>query len=350
MIGTAKISSWLPEAASAQAQQIDGPFYAVYVLGAVAVILVAGLALAFAFQFRRTDENAQGAPGGRANPLYQGLFVVAGLALAIYAFTAGFGGFLDQTQAPYGAYAVNVTARDGGYDFTYPNGHLADTLHVATGQPVQLTMTSEDVIHSLQIPAMRVNQAILPGRTTQAWFTATAADTFELRSAVAGLADMRSALVAHAPADFEAWMLAATDIFAGRTMAEAGEFLYNSKGCKACHTLDGTKLVGPSFKNVYGYEFDTRDGTRVLADEAYIRESILNPNASVIAGYEPVMTPYEGNITDKEIEAITIWLRTLSDRGGNIEEAAADAPAEGQPTGEQPAEDPAAGGQQEETR
>lgn len=319
MIASANISSWLPQAASTQAQGVDTAFYGVYVAGAFAVILVTGLAVTFVRQFRRRLDDEQGAPGGRANPLLQGLWVLAAVAIAVYAFAAGLPGFLDANAAPWMAYRVQVGASHEGFRFTYPNGHVADTLHVATGRPVRLDATTADVSHSLLVPALRVNEPILPGRTAQAWFTATTPGTFDLRSGTWGgdtYQDLRTAVVAHAPADFEAWMTRVSDIFAGRTMEQAGELLYGTKGCRACHSLDGSKLVGPSFKDMYGHEFDTREGVRITVDAAYVRESILTPNVSVIAGFEPVMTPYEGKITDKEIEAITAWLRTLSDKGG----------------------------------
>jgi cytochrome c oxidase subunit 2 len=102
-------------------------------------------------------------------------------------------------------------------------------------------------------------------------------------------------------------------------MAEVGELLYTKQGCAVCHSLDGTKLVGPSFKNVYGFEFLTTTGETVVADEAYIKESILTPNASVVAGYQPVMTPYAGILDDREIEAITAFLMTQSERGAVAE-------------------------------
>jgi cytochrome c oxidase subunit 2 len=164
-----------------------------------------------------------------------------------------------------------------------------------------------------------LNEPVIPGRTAQAWFTASTPGTFDLRSGIYGgdgYQDMRTAVVAHAPADFEAWMQRVTDIFAGRTMEQAGELLYSTKGCLACHSKDGSKLVGPSFKDMYGFEFDTREGVRITVDDAYVKQSILTPNVSVVAGFEPVMTPFEGKITDKEIEAITAWLKTLSSKGG----------------------------------
>ena len=164
------------------------------------------------------------------------------------------------------------------------------------------------------------------------------ADTFGVRSSIFsgdGYADMQTVLITHSPADFEAWMQMVSDIFAGRTYEEVGELLYNRLGCKACHTLDGTKLVGPSFKDVYGNSFETREGPTVTVDAEYVKESILYPNVSVIAGYEPVMTPYEGKVTDKELDAIVAWLRTLSSftPAEELTEASAEV------TGEESAED-----------
>lgn len=319
MIGSVSLTSWLPQAASSQAQGVDGAFYGVYVAGAFAVILVTGLAAAFVRQFRRQRDDQQGAPGGRAHPLLQGLWVLAAVGIAVFAFVAGLPGFLDANAAPWLSYRVLVDAGAEGYTFTYPNGHVADTLHVATGRPVRLEATAADAIRSLQAPALRLNEPVVPGRTARAWFTATTPGTFDLRSGIYGgepAGGPRSAVVAHAPADFDAWMTRVTDIFAGRTMEEAGELLYGSKGCIACHSRDGSKLVGPSFKDMYGFEFDTREGVRITVDDAYVRESILKPNVSVIAGFEPIMTPFEGRITDKEIEAVTAYLRTLSSKGG----------------------------------
>lgn len=339
-LGTARGGSWLPEAASTHAGGVDGPFFALYVAAAFTVIMVTGLAATYVLQFKRRDESERGAAAGRPSPLWLGLWLLGAAALGLFAFTSGLPGLLDQSVSPLGAYEVQVTARQWDYDFTYPGGHVADTLHVPTGEPVRLVMNSEDVIHGLTVPEMRLSGAILPDRETDAWFTATVADTFALRSNVFsgdGYGDMRTALVALSAADFAAWMQAVSDIFAGRTMVEVGELLYNAKGCKACHSLDGSRLVGPSFQEMYGHEFDTREGVRITVDEAYVRESILTPNVSVIAGFEPVMTPYAGQITDREIEAITAWLKSMSSLGGGPE-GTAPADTTGAPAAEEETE------------
>ncbi len=313
---------WLPQAGATGAAAVDKPLLGLYLAGVLAVVLVTGLAVVWIRSFVRRDEAARGAPAGRPNPALRGLWVLAAVGLAGWAFVAGFGGFLDQSVAPFGAYEVDVTARQWAWSFTYPNGWTADTLHVPLGRPVKLTLTSEDVIHGLSVPAMRLSEAVLPGRPAEAWFEAALADTFELRSDIysgEGYEGMRTALIAQDQAEFDAWLTRVSDIFAGRTYEEVGELLYTSKGCVACHSLDGSKRVGPSFKGAYGHVVELRDGSRVEADDAYIRQSILDPNSQVVAGYEPVMTPYAGQISDREIEAVTAWLKTLSgpDGGGD---------------------------------
>jgi cytochrome c oxidase subunit 2 len=332
MLGNVNSSTWFPEAASTHAPGVDGLYFGIYVAAVFALVLFAGLALVYFYMFRRQDEGQKGEAGRRLNPVYLGLWLLGAVGLALFAYVGGIPGFVDQSVAPYDAYRIHVTARQGDWDFAYPNGHAADTLTVAVGRPVHLTMNSEDVSHSLSIPALRVNGAIVPGRNTDAWFEATKAGTFTLQSNIysgAGYDSMTTAFIALEAAEFEKWMADVSDIFIGRTLPEVGELLYNRLGCKACHSLDGSKLVGPSFQNMYGYEFDTVEGVRITVDDAYVKESILTPNVSVIAGFQPVMTPYAGLVDDREIEAITAWLKTLSDKGGV--EAEAEAPADAEP-------------------
>jgi len=313
--GAGGVSAWFPTEASPQAYWLDKAFSNILVVVIFAVVLVFGLAVTYVIQFRRREGNLEAAATGGANPVFLGLWVLAAVGLAIFAFTTDFYGFLDRNVPPYGAEVIDVTAKQWDWAFTYADGHVADTLHVAMNKPVVLNLSSADVAHSLSIPALRINQGILPGRTTRTWFMADWPDTFVLRSSTYSgewYADMHTALIVHHPVDFAAWQQAVSDIFAGRSLPEVGELLYNRKGCAACHSIDGSKRVGPSFLDMFGKTFPTREGADVNVDAAYVRESILTPNVSVIAGYEPVMTSYEGTITDREIEAVTEWLQTLS--------------------------------------
>ncbi len=318
-LATGNLSAWLPPDASSHAQGVDSAFFLIYVAAAFAVVLVTGLALVFILQYRRRSAEDKAFSSSGPNPFFMGIWALCALGLGLFTFSQDFSGFMDRSLAPPSALKVNVTARQWDYDFTYPNGYQADTLHVAVGQPVELTLTSEDVVHSVTVPALRLHQAALPGQLTKAWFETSAEGEYELRSNIysgEGYPEMKTVVVSQTPTDYDTWMANATDIFAGRTMEEVGEMLYNRLGCKACHTTDGSPLVGPSFKNVYGNTFDTVSGEKVVADDAYIKESILYPNTSVIAGFQPVMTPFEGKVNDKEIEAITAWLKTLSEFSG----------------------------------
>jgi cytochrome c oxidase subunit II len=314
-VGAGKLSAWLPPDASSQAVAMDNTFFGVFLAAAFALVLVVGLAIFSVMKNLRQDENAKGTPTGKPNILFQALWVLGAVGLALYTFNLGFAGYIDRTVAPGHAVQIEVTARQWNYDFAYPNGYVSDTLHVEVGRPVQLNIGSEDVVHSLMIPALRLNQAALPGQKTTAWFEADRPGTLSVQSNIysgKGFPGMRTAMITQTAEEFAAWMASVTDIFAGRTMEEVGELLYNQQGCKACHSVDGSKLVGPSLKDVYGNTFETREGLQIVVDDAYIKESILTPNASIIAGYEPVMTPYAGKLNDQEIEAITAWLKSIS--------------------------------------
>ncbi len=318
MIGSANLSTWFPEWASTYAPDVDVPFFDLYIASTVVLVLTVGLAVVFMRSFMRKPGDPEEVPAGGLNKVLLGVWLLGAVGLSGFAFWAGLRGLIDQSVAPYGAYEVTVTAREGRWNFTYPGGHMADTLRVAVDQPVRLTMISEDVSHSLSIPAMRVQQAILSGRTSTAWFEAINAGTYPVYSSTFSELtqdSLATAVVSLPREEFEAWLAAVGDIFVGRTLPEVGELLYNRQGCKACHTLDGTKLVGPSLMNVYGYEFMTTEGRSVLVDGDYIKESILDPNASVIEGFQPVMTPYAGILDDREIGAIIEFLKTISDRG-----------------------------------
>ena len=318
MIGSANLSAWFPEWASTYAPDVDVPFFDLYFMAVIVLVLTVGLAMTFMRTFMRKEGDPEHMPAGKLNKVLLGVWVLGAIGLAGFAFQSGTRGLVDQSVAPYGAYEIGVVAREGAWDFTYPGGYVADTLRVAVDRPVRLTMTSQDVSHSLSIPAMRLQQAVLPGRTTTAWFEAINTGTYPIYSSTfseLSQDSLATAVMSLKLADFEAWFAAVGDIFAGRTMVEVGELLYNRQGCKACHSLDGSKLVGPSLKDVYGHEFLLTDGRTVLADDAFIKESILEPNATVIDGYQPVMTPYAGILGDREIEAIIEFLKTISDRG-----------------------------------
>jgi cytochrome c oxidase subunit 2 len=212
---------------------------------------------------------------------------------------------------PENAMEVGVTARQWAWDFKYANGKESDTLRVPVGRPVKLVMTSLDVIHCLFIPAFRIKEDCVPGLTTHLWFNASERGTYELFcSEYCGVehSHMRSRVVALNPEEFDAWYGAAED----KGPADGGLKLLKEKGCLGCHSLDGSKLAGPTFKGLSGkLQTVVRGGQEVgvTADEAYLKGAILDPNKDIVKGYQPIMPKLP--LTDEEVGLIIAYLETL---------------------------------------
>jgi cytochrome c oxidase subunit 2 len=201
--------------------------------------------------------------------------------------------------------------------FTYPNGYIDSQLHVPVDTAVKLTMTSEDVLHSFFVPDFRIKRDVIPGRYTRLWFTAVETgeyDIFCTEYCGTNHWNMLSKLVVHERAEFDSWLEEASDFLSKMPPAEAGEMLYNMRGCKQCHSVDGSPGIGPSFLGKFGSEEQLLTGETVVVEENYIRESILDPQARIVAGYDPVMPTYQGRLKDEEITAIIEYMKTLSEQ------------------------------------
>ncbi|MXZ05708.1 MAG: c-type cytochrome, partial [Rhodothermaceae bacterium] len=220
--------------------------------------------------------------------------------------------FLELGIAPPNSYEINVTARKWSWSFTYPNGAVSTDLHVPVNRPVKLRMISEDVIHSFFVPAFRVKADVLQGRYSYVWFEATRADTFNVVCAeYCGTAhsDMYASVVVQSQDDFESWLAENMDD-ASLTPAERGERIYQLQGCMPCHSLDGTTPIGPSFLGLAGSTRNFTDGTSAVADDNYIRTSIVNPALQVVEGFLPVMPPqYAATLSTEEIDALVAFIQ-----------------------------------------
>jgi cytochrome c oxidase subunit 2 len=211
---------------------------------------------------------------------------------------------------PKNAMQIDVTGRQWAWSFAYANGKKSDVLNVPIGKPVELVLTSADVIHSFFIPAYRVKEDCVPGMKTHLWFIADELGTFDVFcTEYCGLAHshMLSKLNVMRVADFDKW-------YEAKAVAEGGEGLklLQSKGCLGCHTTDGTRKVGPTFKGLYGSIVtvitDGKERT-IRADEGYIRRSVLDPKADVVKGYPPIMPTLP--VTGEELDEIVEYLETL---------------------------------------
>lgn len=305
-------SFWFPAPSSTIAGDVDSLFNFILSLSAFFFVLIVGLMLIFVIKYRRRPGYVQGyAPDH--NDTLEIVWSVIPALLSVLIFYRGFVGYLDARTPPAETYEIKVNAKKWSWAFQYPNGYIDNDLHLPVNRAIKLTMTSEDVIHSLFIPAFRSKMDIVPGRYTTMWFNPTRAGEFPLFCAeYCGTkhSDMLANVVVHPSGEYERWLEQASNLLATLPPAEAGKILYTRRGCVQCHTLDGSAKVGPSFKGTFGTKQSLADGTSIEIEENYIRESIIDPLKKVRAGFRPVMPSYKGQLKDPEIDAIIEFIKS----------------------------------------
>lgn len=226
----------------------------------------------------------------------------------------------------------------------HPSGKREiNELHVPIGQPIRLTITSEDVLHSFYIPAFRAKMDAVPGRYTTSWFEPSKAGEYHIFCAeYCGTKHsmMIGRVVVMEPAQYEQWLKTggATAVNTGETPEMAGARLFQEQRCMTCHQTNG--IMAPVLQGLYGKEIELQGGQKVLFDEAYIRESILNPTAKITAGYQPVMPTFQGQVTEDAIMQLIAYIKSLAGAPGA--HAATSPPTETKPVEPQATEGQAA--------
>ncbi|WP_103029739.1 cytochrome c oxidase subunit II [Salinibacter altiplanensis] len=306
---------WLPEAASTMAPKIDSLFTFVNVVSGVLLVGVVTAMLWFMYWYRRQDPAERPSPV-KESKLLEISWIVIPTILVLLVFNWGFKSFVAQKTIPDNAYEIQVQARSWGWSFEYPNGVTTDTLYVPADEPVKTTMSSQDVIHSFYVPAFRVKQDVLPNRYTSVWFEATkegAYDLFCTEYCGRNHSEMDAEVKVVSRARFDEWLESAgtpDDI----PLPKLGEKLYTQQGCQGCHSLDGSEMVGPSWKGLYGKtEHKMADGSTVTADANYLRESILQSGAKVVDGYQNVMPSY-ASLSEREVSGLVEFIKEQSDK------------------------------------
>ena len=224
--------------------------------------------------------------------------------------------FFDQQSPPEDAITINVVAKQWMWKFQHETGQAEiNELHVPVGRPIRLTMTSQDVIHSLYLPAMRIKQDVLPGRYTQEWFVADKTGVFPIRCAEYCGTDhsvMGGRLVVQSGTDFAKW---AAQAGADRSLAARGQDLFQRLGCAGCHGSNAQGSNGPirapALVGLYGRPVPLADGSIVRADDQYIHDSIMLPNKQVAAGYEPRMPPFGNVLDEQQVAQLEAYIRSL---------------------------------------
>ena len=291
------------------AGKVEDAFLFIVVCCVVLLALVTVTMIVFLVKYNR-DRHAR-PETVRENVALEITWTVIPTILVLFMFYFGWVDFDYIRNPPKDALAIDVTARQWSWLFEYTNGKQSDVLYVPLGKPVKLVLTSADVIHSLFIPAFRIKEDCVPGMKTHLWFTADETGSYDLfctEYCGLGHSHMRSKVNVVSAEDFTRWLNTAE----GKTPADLGPKILQAKGCLGCHSLDGSVKVGPTFKSMMGRKQTViAAGTEkeITVDASYIRKHILEPQATTVKGYPPVMPKIP--VTDSELKTITVYLEAL---------------------------------------
>ncbi|HEX5446625.1 MAG TPA: cytochrome c oxidase subunit II [Pirellulales bacterium] len=302
----------LPDQASTHAPQVDLLYFFLLGVATFFTMMIAFLIVFFAIKYRRgatvdrttTDHHAWAV---------EIIWMVVPLILAGVIFAWGAQLYFDANRPPAGALEVQVVGKQWMWKFQHPEGKREiNELHVPLGQPVRLKMISEDVIHSMFLPAFRVKRDVLPGTYSHTWFEATRLGEYHLFCAeYCGTehSRMKGRVIVMEPSDYQAWLSGGTP---GETPLEAGRRLFEEMRCSTCHRGGSPTSRCPPLEGVYGNPVKLENGQTVVADEEYLRESILRPAAKVVAGFRPIMPPFEGQLGEEGLMQIITYIKSLA--------------------------------------
>jgi cytochrome c oxidase subunit 2 len=304
-----------PDQASTMATQVDSLFFFLVGVSVFFATLIFIVIIVFAVKYRRRSENEQ--PQEVHGDLrLEILWTVIPLGLTLVMFVWGARLFFMINDPPANSLEINIVAKQWMWKVQHPEGQLEiDELHIPVGRPVKLIMTSQDVIHDFFVPAFRVKKDVLPGRYTTVWFEATTPGEYHLFcSQYCGTqhSGMIGRVVVMPVTEYQAWLSGGAT---GVSLATAGERLFERLGCSTCHLVNGTGR-GPSLEGLFGKTVKLAGGNSVTADETYIRESIVNPQAKIVAGYQPIMPVFKGLISEDGILQILAYIKTLKREEG----------------------------------
>lgn len=294
---------------------VEGVDFSLYLILAISVFFLVGItAVMIYFLFRYRKKNNPVATNITHNNTLEVIWTVIPTILVVIMFWYGWTGYKPMLKAPEGAMEIDAIGQMWKWTFKYPNGKVSDTLVVPINEPVKLNLISKDVLHSLYIPAFRIKQDVVPGAEKMMWFTAQKHGTYDILCAeYCGQlhAYMLSTCKVIELEDYETWLASTPD----PGDEHPGLTLLKRNACLSCHTQDGTRLVGPSFKGIIGMtETVVVDGEEkeVTVDRAYVANSIKNPNSEIVKSYQGgLMTAYANILSDEEIVLIIDYIETI---------------------------------------
>jgi cytochrome c oxidase subunit 2 len=305
--------AFTPEPASSFAGEMDALFYILTAFSVALGLFLTILVVGYAIKYRRGSKASR--VGRRARSTWlEVAWTSASLLISFTLFAWGASLYMERYHPPPDALHIIAVGKQWMWKFQHPGGQREiNDLHVPVGTPVVVELASEDVIHSFFVPAFRVKQDAVPGMSTNVWFTATRVGSYHLFCAeFCGTAHsaMQGELVAMQPEDYAAWLSAqpSTD-----SPVASGAALFRALGCSGCHE-HGT-VRAPDLHGVYGRPVPLDNASTVVADAAYIRDSILQPKKQVVAGYSPIMPSFAGLIDEPDMVDLIAYIQSLSGNG-----------------------------------
>src|SRR5215472_1693373 len=305
---------FFPDQASTIAPQVDYLYLFLVLLTTFFSLLIAILIIYFAIKYRKsTGRTAEQIHG---STLLEIVWTVIPLGISMVIFLWGAALYFHLQRPPGDALEIYGVAKQWMWKFEFPGGQREiNSLHVPTGRAVKVTLISQDVIHSFFVPAFRVKTDVLPNRYMTSWFEATTPGTYHLFcSQYCGTkhSGMIGEVTVMKPEDFAAWLESGK---AEGSMAASGEKLFQQYGCTTCHRPD-SGARGPNLEGLFGRPVRLQDNRVVIADENYIRESILDPNAKIVSGFQPIMPTFQGVISEEGMVQIIAYIKSMSEQTG----------------------------------
>ncbi|MDE1160754.1 MAG: cytochrome c oxidase subunit II [Acidobacteriaceae bacterium] len=302
-------SALFPTEASTIAPYTDALYFFLIGMTIFGVVLVGALVTVFSLKYRR--EKHPVAVQIEGSTLLEATWTIIPLAIFLVTFVWGALLYFRIYNPPANSMNIYVVGKQWMWKAEHPGGqHEINALHIPIGQPVQLTMISQDVFHSFSIPDFRVKREVIPGRYTTVWFQATQTGKFHIFcTQYCGTlhSGMIGEVTAMTPADYQKWLSESTS---GMSLAQNGERLFASLGCIQCHSGNAASR-GPNLAGVYGSKLTLTNGQQVTVNDAYLRDAILNPSEHVTAGFSPIMPTYQGQVSEDGLIDLVEYIKNM---------------------------------------
>ena len=322
-------TSWIPlipESASTVSGKVEALYFYLCGITVFFTLLISGVLVFFVIKYRRRNPFEIPRPIAGSHKL-EAVWSVIPFIIAMSIFAWGAQIYFQNSRPPKNANEVYVVGKQWMWKIQHSTGQREiNELHVPAGRKIKLIMTSEDTIHDFFIPAFRIKADVLPGKYTTQWFEATKPGTYHLFCAeYCGMnhSGMIGSVIVMQPTDFDNWL---SGNASQQSPAVAGQQLFQSLGCVSCHGANGEGGRGPALVGLFGSRVFLTNNQTLTADEAYIRESIENPSAKVVSGFNPIMPTFQGQVTPEQLIQIMSFIKSLQVSGPQSPPTTAPAP------------------------